>query len=160
MLLCTWSYLDNALMTIHFVMGSGDSAIKQESFRRVITGGNARHSTKIVRVPRQADLIEAGRKAWTALHSYQGDDPKTFFYQVFLPMVPSYGCSCRKDFDKILEQFPPDFSSPETFFHWGVFVHNLVNEKLGKPIMDHDEARKLWQGDKPDGSIEGEARTN
>jgi hypothetical protein len=96
-------------------------------------------------------LAEAGRKAWNALHSYQGDDPKTFFYSVFLPMVPSYGCSCRKDFDKILDNYPPDFSSPEAFFDWGVFVHNLVSEKLiaagdtAKRKFTIEEARNQWR---------------
>jgi hypothetical protein len=40
---------------------------------------------------------------------------------------------------------PPDFSSPEAFFDWGVALHNAVNAKLGKPEITIDEACKIWR---------------
>jgi hypothetical protein len=99
---------------------------------------------------------EQGRRAWSALHSYEGCDQN--WYLIWRNMIPT-GCSCQSSAHAMLAQYPPDCSSPETFFDWGVFIHNMINEKLGKPIMSHEEARKLWRGDKPDGTTQdsGEA---
>jgi len=93
---------------------------------------------------------EQGRKAWNALHSYAGDDPKAFVRDVFEPMIPS-GCGCNKGYRKILELFAWDFTSPEAFFESGVELHNLVNAKLiaegdtTKRIVTLDEAYSLWR---------------
>jgi hypothetical protein len=40
---------------------------------------------------------------------------------------------------------PPDFSSPEAFFAWGVRLHNAVNAKLGKPEITIEEALSIWR---------------
>jgi hypothetical protein len=40
---------------------------------------------------------------------------------------------------------PPDFTSPEAFFAWGVALHNAVNRKLGKPELTIEEARRIWR---------------
>jgi hypothetical protein len=40
---------------------------------------------------------------------------------------------------------PPDFSSPEAFFAWGVALHNAVNAKLGKPEITIEEAYLIWR---------------
>jgi hypothetical protein len=89
-------------------------------------------------------IAEAGRKAWSLLHRYQGCDP--VFLEAWQAWIPR-GCSCKEDFGKVIADYPPDFSSPEAFWNWGWFLHNWVNEKLGKPIVSLEDARKLWQKD-------------
>jgi hypothetical protein len=88
-----------------------------------------------------------GRKAWDAIHNFNGDDPETFLLEVFEPLIPNYGCSCTNEYKRFKKDYPPDFSSPEAFWNWGWFLHNWVNEKLGKPIVSLEDARKLWQKD-------------
>lgn len=53
--------------------------------------------------------------------------------------------ACRIHFNKVLEMFPfPDQGTREDFFKWSVLVHNVVNERLGKPQISHDEAFDIW----------------
>jgi hypothetical protein len=39
---------------------------------------------------------------------------------------------------------PPDFTSHEALFIWSVNAHNSVNERLGKPTMTVEDARRRW----------------
>jgi hypothetical protein len=94
---------------------------------------------------------EQGRRAWDALHSYWGDDPKIFVQEVFEPMIPSGGCNCPDGYKNILKTFQWDFTSPERFFESGVDLHNLVNQKLiaegdtTKRIVSLEEAYATWR---------------
>lgn len=36
----------------------------------------------------------------------------------------------------MLRKFPPQTSSRNAASQWGCFVHNQVNERLGKPVFD------------------------
>lgn len=48
---------------------------------------------------------------------------------------------CRLHFSQVLAENP----IPDTgLFKWSVDVHNIVNEKLGKPIVPYEEALKFW----------------
>jgi hypothetical protein len=60
-------------------------------------------------------------------------------------LIPQYGCSCKRFYAEWKADNPPDFSSPEAFFAWGVRLHNAVNAKLGKPEITIDEAYKIWR---------------
>jgi hypothetical protein len=40
---------------------------------------------------------------------------------------------------------PPDYSSHEAWFAWGVKAHNEVNQRLGKPIVSLEEAKHIWR---------------
>ncbi len=83
-----------------------------------------------------------GQFAWAKLHSYTGCDPQWLdLWQFFIPQR----CDCKDGYQKILEDMPPDFTSPDAFFAWGVRLHNAVNRKLGKPELTIDEARKTWR---------------
>jgi len=61
--------------------------------------------------------------------------------------IPQYGCQCKRFYADWKTQHPPDFSSPEAFFAWGVRLHNAVNAKLGKPEITIDEAYSIWRKD-------------
>jgi hypothetical protein len=60
-------------------------------------------------------------------------------------LIPQYGCSCKRFYAEWKAANPPDFTSPEAFFAWGVALHNAVNAKLGKPQITIDEAYKIWR---------------
>jgi hypothetical protein len=49
-------------------------------------------------------------------------------------------CDCGKNWDALLDEFPPDVSNRKAFFLWTVDAHNRVNEKLGKPKFSNREA--------------------
>jgi hypothetical protein len=85
-----------------------------------------------------------GRFAWAKLHGYRGCDPQ--WLDIWQYLIPAR-CDCKDGYQKILEQLPPDFSSPEAFFAWGVRLHNAVNAKLGNPQITLDEAYLIWRKD-------------
>ena len=58
--------------------------------------------------------------------------------------IPTYGCACRKDYMLYKASTPPDFTSAESLWLWGVNLHNHVNRKLGKSELTVDEARLQW----------------
>ena len=60
-------------------------------------------------------------------------------------LIPQYGCSCKRFYAEWKAANPPDFTSPEAFFAWGVRLHNAVNAKLGKPEITIDEAYSIWR---------------
>ena len=83
-----------------------------------------------------------GRHAWSLLHRYRGCDPQ--WLELWVHFIPQR-CDCKDGYQKILEQLPPDFSTSEAFFAWGVALHNAVNRKLGKPEITIDEAYLIWR---------------
>lgn len=83
-----------------------------------------------------------GRIAWTKKHSYFGCDP--CWHDLWELLIPSEDCLCWSYYAKLKEENPPNFSSPEKYFEWGVWLHNKINEKLLKPQMTLEDANKLW----------------
>ena len=103
--------------------------------RQVLTQEQIK-AAKIERTAKQ------GQFAWSLLHRYRGCDPQ--WLELWVYFIPQR-CECKDGFQKIIEQLPPDFSSPQSFFAWGVTLHNAVNEKLGKPQITIDEAYSIWR---------------
>lgn len=54
------------------------------------------------------------------------------------------GSECFAGLEEYEKEHPLDFSSRETVFEWSVNLHNHVNQKLGKPLMPLEEAKKLY----------------
>ena len=53
--------------------------------------------------------------------------------------------ACRTHFSQVLQDSPvPKDASAEQVFLWSVDVHNIVNERLGKPKMDYATAFNKW----------------
>jgi hypothetical protein len=54
--------------------------------------------------------------------------------------------ACRHHFHEILEQFPVEnhLATGKDLFAWSVAVHNIVNMKLGKPVIPFREALMYW----------------
>lgn len=77
---------------------------------------------------------------WHELHGYTNKpwdiaEAKSWL-ALWVAKIPSFGCSCAQHFREIYDKRPPDFSSPEAFYRWGVAVHNDVNKLLGKPLWE------------------------
>ncbi|UKZ71260.1 uncharacterized protein TrAtP1_012221 [Trichoderma atroviride] len=87
---------------------------------------------------------ELGRATWKFMHTMVARFPeeptpeerKTLESFVYL-FSRLYPCGdCAKHFRGILEDYPPQTSSRNAAAGWLCFVHNLVNERLKKPIFD------------------------
>ena len=84
---------------------------------------------------------------WGALHlACLGDsDPQAIrsFVDTFSLVIP---CSaCRVHFAEVLKSNPvPQTEDPIELFNWSVDIHNIVNERLGKPVIDSASAFKIW----------------
>jgi hypothetical protein len=47
----------------------------------------------------------------------------------------------------VLEETPlPETEDRTAIFKWSVDVHNIVNERLGKPTVGYEEAFATWSG--------------
>ena len=85
----------------------------------------------------------SGAKYWDLLHAERNPTPQWF--KGWFDAIT--GCSrCKKDFARIVAEHPPDYSSPTAFFEWSIFVHNLVNIKLGRPEFSLDAAYRTHRG--------------
>lgn len=84
---------------------------------------------------------------WSKLHLYDGCDP--VWYEKWKKRIPSIGCGCVQEFSRILETFPPDFTSPQAFFERGIEWHNVVNARLGYEQIDLERAYLLWRHQRP-----------
>lgn len=54
---------------------------------------------------------------------------------------------CKDHAIRWIAQHPPDFSSHEKLFAWGVDFHNAVNERLEKPTMPYADAFRRWSAE-------------
>lgn len=57
----------------------------------------------------------------------------------FIPCV-----SCKTDYQKYVEQNPPNLKSRTLFIKWTVDLHNHVNKKLGKREFSYEEVEEEW----------------
>jgi hypothetical protein len=54
---------------------------------------------------------------------------------------------CREHFTALIASDPVDLRSRDHLIEWGIRVHNKVNERLGKPILSHEDVVQLLQSD-------------
>ena len=92
---------------------------------------------------------------WIALHN--GSIRNADDLAEWEKTIPQYECGCRAFYAKYKADNPPDFSTPEAFFRWGVALHNAVNRKLGKPELTTTEALSIWRNS--DGPTEDSSET-
>jgi len=65
----------------------------------------------------------------------------------FINMYPSVlpCAACGKHFTEVLQENPfPESRDPMILFQWSVHVHNVVNARIGKPILTVEEALAAW----------------
>ena len=83
---------------------------------------------------------------WNELHAMQNDPVKLADWE---SRIPNYECKCREGYELFKATDPPDFSSPMSFFHWSIRIHNAVNRKLGKAELTLGQALTLWRNVRP-----------
>jgi hypothetical protein len=93
---------------------------------------------------------------WLALHNGSIRDAKDLADWELT--IPQYECNCRRFYADWKADNPPDHSSPEAFFAWGVALHNAVNKKLSKPEFTIEEAYSIWR--KTDGETTKDGGTD
>ena len=82
-----------------------------------------------------------GPRLWGVLHTLCLTGTITpEFVQEFANVIPCPACAMH--FRDLLEAYP--FEKALDKFEWSVFVHNQVNDRLGKPMMSVEKARELW----------------
>lgn len=91
---------------------------------------------------------ESSAVHWKLLHEFRLEVWKPAlakaFYQRWREGIPKLNCNCRKDWKDIEKKYPPDFTSQDAFFSWGVARHNDINRKLGKPQLQLLDAFLLY----------------
>jgi hypothetical protein len=110
-------------------------------------GCRALRSRSSLTLPR----AELGRASWKLLHTTLSRYPVSptpderealnTYLHLFARLYPCGECAGH--FQKLLKKFPPQTSSRDAASQWGCYVHNLVNERLGKKefecrlVMEH-----------------------
>ncbi|POR34535.1 Sulfhydryl oxidase [Tolypocladium paradoxum] len=87
---------------------------------------------------------ELGRTTWKFLHTMvarfpekpTSDERKTLdtFFRLFGRLYPCGDCA--RHFRDLLAEYPPQTSSRNSAAGWLCFTHNMVNERLKKPVFD------------------------
>ena len=65
--------------------------------------------------------------------------------KLFQVHSPSIDVGSARHFQGVLEKNPPDVKNRESVSQWTCKVHNLVNERLNKPIFDCAKVGDLWK---------------
>ncbi|KAI9104648.1 hypothetical protein DFS34DRAFT_589770 [Phlyctochytrium arcticum] len=115
-----------------------------------ITGPLDALMTKMTNETQKAEL---GRAAWRLLHTMVGkfpemphEDEKRDLLNFIYLFGRLYPCGdCARHFKTVLENHPPDVSSGQNASMWACKVHNVVNERLKKPIFDCEKVGELWK---------------
>jgi hypothetical protein len=76
---------------------------------------------------------------WRPLHEYRGCDRD--WLARWVAGIPSAGCRCAAGYQAFIATDPPDFSSPEALFAWGIRLHNWVNAKINS---ERNESRRIY----------------
>ena len=100
------------------------------------------------------NVEELGRAGWTVLHSMAAYWPEKAtesmqgnMSQFLKNFVKVYPCKvCADDFKGVMEQEPPEpfLKTRSDFTQWMCRSHNQVNQHLGKPLFDCNQADRRW----------------
>lgn len=94
-----------------------------------------------------------GRATWTLLHTIAAEYPDPLPTEEYrrqledwLHLLPSvYPCEeCAAHMKTMFEKNPPRTENQTAFGGWVCEVHNIVNERLGKPTFDCSTWRQTW----------------
>ena len=96
---------------------------------------------------------ELGRSAWRLLHTMAGKfpheptkDEQTALRDFIYLFARLYPCGdCASHFKLVLEKHPPDVTDRGSITQWACKVHNVVNERLKKPVFDCTTVGDHWK---------------
>lgn len=100
-----------------------------------------------------------GPDAWSIIHTFAAgfnNSSKynktniTNFFKYFAEVLPCE--ECKKHFKVLLQKYPITsngiLESPQNLLKWTVFLHNKVNERLGKSVVDFNVVRNKYESHK------------
>jgi hypothetical protein len=107
---------------------------------------NALTKDSISTISTDQDPEKWGPHTWATIHSFALRSDTLETIDSFLLFLTTLGtlipCSvCRNDFADYLRSNRPISGSA---FKWTIDFHNHVNRKIGKPIVNYEQALKLW----------------
>lgn len=142
------------------------SSTKEEYLKKLYQFRNAKSSQSSLNDDRhkytQKHINELkknlGAGTWTFLHTTAATYPqnptneqKQHASNLIHAIAELYACKwCREDFKKRITINPPRLNNREEFSLWLCEEHNVVNEKLGKPIFNCDKVWERYGGKKLD----------
>jgi len=93
-----------------------------------------------------------GPNFWQTLHTitftypnYPSKKHQRVYRQVLQLLGMTLPCQiCRVDFLRYMRQHPPNMTSKYTLSKYMVDAHNVVNEKLNKPILSYDIVQSMY----------------
>jgi hypothetical protein len=96
-----------------------------------------------------------GKHVWTSIHfialgypSNPNAQQKNIYIQYFNSLADVLPCkSCADHFKKLLTLHPLNdahLANNFSLFEWTVLLHNKVNERLNKPIISLERAKKIY----------------
>ncbi|EEQ82883.1 hypothetical protein NCER_100332 [Vairimorpha ceranae BRL01] len=93
-----------------------------------------------------------GRATWTLLHTMAAVYPafptvqhKKDTLQFIYLLSSLFPCAeCCGHFQRLLSLNPPQVATHDEFVQWLCKAHNIVNKRLGKPIMDCKKVEGVW----------------
>ncbi|KAI5721458.1 FAD-linked sulfhydryl oxidase ALR-like [Diaphorina citri] len=108
------------------------------------------------------DKDQLGQHTWGFLHTvaaYYPDKPSSDQQKdmstFFTLLSKFYPCEvCATDLAEQLKVRPPATSSQSSLSQWLCWLHNGVNEKLGKPLFDCTKVNERWRDGWSDGSCD------
>ncbi|KAL7272809.1 hypothetical protein RUND412_004371 [Rhizina undulata] len=108
---------------------------------------------------------ELGRASWKLLHTTLARFPikptadereaLNSYLHLFARLYPCGECATH--FRALLHKYPPQTSSRDAASQWGCFVHNQVNERLGKQLFDCGQVTEAYKCGCADADAEDEA---
>jgi FAD-linked sulfhydryl oxidase len=105
------------------------------------------------------DSEQLGKSTWTLLHtmaayypevpSYEQQRNMRKFLDTFSQFYPCWYCAEHLRDEMI--KMPPKVESKKSLGKWLCDMHNVVNERLGKPIFDCNKIDERWKDGPKDG---------
>lgn len=92
------------------------------------------------------ELLLRGPQLWRELHHWALTTDRRDAPRWLVRFATRIGCGeCRREWETLVTEHPPDCSSNEALFAWSVAAHNAVNRRLGKPEMSLEAAEVYWK---------------
>jgi len=111
---------------------------KRSLVANVVQGAHVKVNSLLPRTP------NPGHEAWKIIHEKEDPTPE-WFYNVWVPMIPSGSCGCSQHVNEILMKNPPRY---DDWFPWTVEFHNTVNAKLDRRTWTLEEAYRIWKSER------------
>jgi mitochondrial FAD-linked sulfhydryl oxidase len=130
----------------------GDKSIGYSIIQSISPKSGALRTIHTQKLSNQEIRARLGRSTWTLLHTMAATYPafptvkhKRDTLQFIYLLSSLFPCAeCAGHFQKLLSENPPEVGTHDEFVQWLCKAHNIVNKRLGKPIMDCSKVNEVW----------------